>query len=93
MPRVERHEAVHLPGKPDAGDLNAGRDLRKRSFRRAPPVLGVLLRPAGARSGKRIRALSPRDHRSLGRDRDRLHAGGAHVEPDADGHDYAPSAA
>ena len=32
-------------------------------------------------------------HRSVGRDRDRLHAGRAHVEPDADGHAYAPSAA
>ena len=44
---VERDQAVHLPREPDPRDVAAFGDLAERRSGRVPPVLGILLRPAG----------------------------------------------
>ena len=54
---VEQNRAVHLPGKPDAGDGVCGLGGRLNGFadgdgRGAPPVRGILLGPAGMRAGE-----------------------------------------
>ena len=59
--RVERHEAVHLPREADPDDRPPP-ELRERGLARAPPVLRVLLGPAGPRRRERVGALRARDH-------------------------------
>ena len=58
---IERDEAVHLAGEPDPRDLarrpELGPNRGEHRARRAPPVLGILLRPAGARRRERIAVL------------------------------------
>ncbi len=51
---VEDDEAVHLAGEPDPGHLASRGDLGEGSLGGPPPVLGVLLRPAGPRRGQRV---------------------------------------
>jgi len=46
--RVERDEPVHLAREPDAGGVG-GVELLEDLRRPAPPVLGILLAPAGTR--------------------------------------------
>ena len=75
---VEGDEPVHLAREPD-------RPLgqpRAHGLRGAPPVLGILLRPARLRRRERV-ALRLGDARRRRRDRDALDAGRADVEPDA----------
>ncbi len=49
---VEADEAVHLSREADAGGVHA--EPRERCLARAPPVLGILLRPAGLRRRERV---------------------------------------
>ena len=75
---VEHDEPVHLPGEAD----RALRQAREARLRGAPPVLRVLLRPAGLRRRERVALVGGGEHLAVRRDRDRLDAGRADVEPD-----------
>ena len=86
---VEAHEPVHLTGEADPGRLDA--EIRERGLARLPPVLGILLRPARPGGRERIAALRPGDDLALRRQRERLDAGRADVEPDENGHRGVPS--
>ena len=91
---VERDQAVHLPREPDPRDLAALGDLPERRLCRIPPVLGVLLRPAGLRRRERVAVRRGGEHLALGRQRDRLDARRADVEAhDARSRRQAPRAA
>ena len=57
-------------------------ERRERGLGGTPPVLRVLLRPAGTRRRERIAPLGHCDHVAVRRDGDRLHARRADVEPD-----------
>ena len=76
---VEGDEAVHLTGQSDSRDVAA--ELGERGLACTPPVLRVLLGPAGPRRRERIRALGARDDLALRRDGDRLDTGRPDVEP------------
>ena len=75
---------MHLAGETDSGRLDA--ELGQRCLGRAPPVLGILLRPAGLRRRKRVRAFRASHDLALGRECDRLDPGGPDVEPGDEGH-------
>ena len=79
---VEHDEPVHLAGKADRGRLDGER--RERGLSGAPPVLGILLRPA--RPGRRepVAALGPGDDLPGRRDRECLDRARADVEADED---------
>ena len=62
---VERDEAVHLAGEADRGRLDA--EVGQRGLGRAPPVLRILLRPAGPGDRERVLALGASDDLALGR--------------------------
>ncbi len=51
---VECDEPVHLTREADAGELASRRDLGERRLGCAPPVLRILLGPAGVRRRERI---------------------------------------
>ena len=73
--RVEQDEPVHLAGETER-PVAAG----EHALRRAPPVLRVLLCPAGLRDRERILLLGPRQHLARLGDPNRLDAG----RPDVD---------
>ena len=79
---VEHDEPVHLAGEADRGRLDGER--RERGLGGAPPVLGILLGPAGPRRREPVAALGPRDDLPGGRDRERLDGARADVEADED---------
>ena len=84
---IQRHQAVHLAGKADAGDLvlghvGLGEDDLQAAHHRVPPVLGVLLRPAGLGGGERVFLRGGSQHRALVVHEDALRAGGADVQTD-----------
>jgi hypothetical protein len=83
--RVERHEPVHLPAQPDPGDVGDA-ERGEHLLGRVPPVLGVLLRPAGPRRRERIAGLGARDHRARLVDGERLDRRRADVEADRGAH-------
>ena len=58
---VEGDEAVHLAGEPDPRDAVAS-ELGERRLGRAPPVLGVLLRPPGLAASRAGSPPRPREH-------------------------------
>ena len=86
---VEDDEPVHLPREADRGRLGAERG--ERTLGCSPPVLGILLGPAGTRRGKVVFLLGPCEHLAFGRERERLDARRADVEADEPRH--PPSAA
>ena len=93
---VEGDEAVHLAGEPDPGNLArrraSARIAPSTTSRGAPPVLGILLRPAGLRRRERIAVLGDGGDPAVGRDGDALDAGRADIEPDDDlGSSHRPS--
>ena len=56
---VQQHRSVHLSGEADASNflrtqIRSGESLAGRATRSAPPVLGLLLRPANLRRSKRL---------------------------------------
>ncbi len=59
---VEHDQAVHLTGEAD----RPVREAREAGLRRTPPVLGILLRPAGPRHRERVRLVGGRDHLAVG---------------------------
>ena len=73
---VLHHEAVHLPGETDGA---VGQPLEHR-LRRAPPVLGILLGPAGVGGRERVALLGDGENLAVLGDRDSLDAGGPDVE-------------
>ena len=81
---VEADQPVHLTRQADPGRLEP--EPPESDLARPPPVLGVLLRPAGLRCGELVALLRRVDHLAVGRDGDRLHAGRADVEPDEGAH-------
>ena len=62
--RVEHDEAVHLPGEAD----RPFREALQARLGCAPPVLGVLLGPAGLRRRERVLLGRRREHAAVGRD-------------------------
>ena len=78
---VEDDEPVHLAGEADRRDLG-DTQLSQRRLGCAPPVLGILLGPAGRGRRERVVLLRAREHLALGRERERLDAGRADVEAD-----------
>jgi hypothetical protein len=90
---VERDEPVHLARQPDTRGAR-GVELLQHLGSAAPPVLGVLFAPPGARRRQRVGALGDREHRAALVDREALDRRGADVEPDEARHDVgAPNAA
>ena len=90
--RPERDQPVHLPRQA----YGACGQASQAGLGRAPPVLGVLLRPARMRGGARVALVRRCEDLALRRDSDRLDPGGADVEADEDsrvGRAHAPSAA
>src|SRR5918995_2556009 len=86
---AQAYEAVHLAREPDAAISDT--EPRQSGLTRAPPVLGILLRPARLWRRQAVVLLRRCDHLSLGRDRKCLDAGRSDVEADERGH--APRAA
>ena len=87
---VDEDRAVHLAGEADRlqrAERLAGRffDVGDRSRHRGQPVVGILLRPAGARTGGRIAARGARDRLAALVRQQRLKAGGSAVEPEIHG--------
>ena len=76
----ERDEAVHLTREAERIAVLPA-ELGQRRAARLPPVLGVLLGPARLRGRERVLALDAGEHLAGRRDRDRLDAGRADVEP------------
>ena len=76
----ERDEAVHLAREAERIAVLPA-ELRQRRAARLPPVLRVLLGPARLRRRERVLALDAGEHLSGRRDRDRLDAGRADVQP------------
>ena len=76
--RVEADEPVHLPRQ---ADRPRGQP-RQAGLRGAPPVVGILLRPAGLRRRERIALLGCGEHLAARGDRDPLDAGRADVDAD-----------
>src|SRR5204862_7830183 len=74
---IEQDEPVHLAGQAErlVAPLECPLD-------RAPPILGVLLRPAGLRDRERVLLLGAREHLARLRDPHRLDAGCADVDAD-----------
>ncbi len=81
---VQSNEAVHLTGEADTGDMEPT-EIPDRGECPVPPVVGILLRPAGSRGREWIAALGPREHRAVRGDGDRLDAGRADVETEERG--------
>ena len=77
---VEHDEPVHLAGEADPGAARGRR--REHGLRRVPPVLRVLLGPAGLRRRERVPSLGARKHVALRARSRRLDAGRADVEAD-----------
>ena len=75
---VEHDEAVHLAREAD----RPLRQPREHGLGGAPPVLGLLLGPAGLRRRERVGLLGAREHVAVRVDRDALDAGRADVDPD-----------
>ena len=93
---VEDDEAVHLAREADARNRAPGGDLREGGERGLPPVVRVLLGPAGLRGRERVAARRSGKHGAVGRHRDRLDAGRPDVEADESrlsGHGRAGGAA
>ena len=85
--RVEGHEAVHLPAQPDALRVAGGRpEVREDGLGGAPPVVGVLLGPSGARGGQRVLGFLACDDRAIRRDRQALGGAGSDVDAYEDRH-------
>ncbi len=80
---IESDEAVHLTREADPADLERS-ELCDRSPRRDPPVLGVLLRPAGPWSRERIPTLRAADDLTVWPDGNCLDSGRADIETDDD---------
>jgi hypothetical protein len=82
---VQRDQPVHLAAQADAGGVADGRgQLGQDGLGGAPPVPGVLLRPAGARGGQGVLRLDPSQDPSIRVDRQPLGGRG----PDVDAHEY-----
>ena len=64
------------------GGPAAARRLREHRLGRPPPVLGILLGPAGAGRRQRIARLGGREHAPVGVERESLDAAGADVQPE-----------
>ncbi len=87
--RAERDEPVHLPGEAERLALSPA-DVAQRSLARTPPVVGILLGPAGLRRRERIPVLGLREHVPRRREGESLDAGRPDVQPDEP---HAPRAA
>ena len=84
---IHRHHTVHLAGKADAGDLilghvGLGEDDLQAAHHRVPPVLRVLLGPAGLGGGEGVLLRGGGQYRALVVHEDALRAGGADVQTD-----------
>ncbi len=80
---VERDQAVHLTGEPDAlRRTGGGAQPREHGLRRPPPILRILLSPAGARRRQRIPGIRGRDDATVGIEGEPLDAAGADVQPE-----------
>src|SRR4051794_37499817 len=79
---------MHLSGETEGATVEPYGG--ERGFRFPPPVLRILLRPAGLRDRERVLALGLRQHLAGLGDADRLDAGRADVDADEA---HAPSAA
>ena len=84
--RIKQDGPVHLAGQADAGDRAGGdpagrHDRGNRLVRRPPPVVGVLLGPAGARRTKRgvVPRLRPEEHAVVAQDQ-RARSAGADID-------------
>ena len=92
---VEEDRAVHLAGEADrlqrAQRLAGGiLDVRDRAGHGGRPDVGILLRPAGARTVGRIGALGAGHRRAALVGQQRLEPGGSAVEPEIHGASTAP---
>ena len=84
---VEQHGAMHLARKPNPGDgrdLNGvvGRERVDRFEGRVPPILGVLFAPTRPRALHRESDGGAADDPFPVVDKDRLHGGGAEINPE-----------
>src|SRR5918995_2804931 len=87
---VQADEPVHLAREPHSALL--GPEAPERRLARPPPILGILLRPAGLRRRQPVVLLRGCDDLSVGGDGECLDAGRADVEADQGRHS-APRAA
>ena len=80
---VEHDQAVHLPGEPDALRRAGGRAQPvQHALGRPPPVLRILLGPAGPGRRELVSGLRARDHAPVGVEGESLDAAGADVQPE-----------
>src|SRR5918995_87600 len=86
---VQADEPVHLAREPHSALFGA--EAPERRLARAPPIVRILLRPAGLRRRQPVVLFRGRDDLSVGGDGECLDAGRADVEADQCRH--APSAA
>ena len=84
---VERHEAVHLTGQSDArGSAGLVFEAFEDRLGGAPPVLRVLLRPAGFRGRERVGGFLGGEHLAVRGDREALGGAGSDVDAEEHGH-------